>query len=98
MDELPIACTLSPGELHERRALIGSLTGDALIAREPIAGGVRARFRAAPGVERRVRELAAAEARCCPFLELAVTTAPDTVLLDVTGAPAAQPVIAELLS
>jgi hypothetical protein len=97
MPDLPIACTLSPGELQDRLELVEELTEDAPVAREPIAGGIRARFRAGPGVERRVRELAAAEARCCAFLDFAVRVEPDAVLLDVTGAPDALPAIRELL-
>ena len=97
MSNLPIACTLSPGELNGRLALVDDLVADALVAREPIPGGMRARFRAAPDIERRVRELAAAEARCCAFLGFAVHVEADVVLLDVTGAPDAQPAIRELL-
>jgi hypothetical protein len=97
MTDLPIACTLSPGELGERLALVDGLVADALVAREPIPGGIRARFRAAPGVERRVRELAAGESRCCAFLDFDVRVDGEAVLLDVTGSPDAMPAIQELL-
>jgi hypothetical protein len=42
-----------------------------------------------------VRALAAAEARCCAFLSFRIETTDDEVLLDITGAPDARPVINE---
>jgi hypothetical protein len=89
----PIVCTLNPAEMRGRGARIDALAADALLSREPIEGGLRHRFRADDAVEREVRELAALESRCCAFLTFAVSREPHAVVLDVTGAPDAQPVI-----
>ena len=89
----PIVCTLNPAEMRDRGARVDALAADALLSRERIDGGRRHRFRADDAVEREVRELAALESRCCAFLTFAVAREPDAVVLDVTGAPDAQPVI-----
>jgi hypothetical protein len=91
--DLPIACTLNPAEMRDRLAAIDALASDALLDQREIPGGLRTTFRDAPDVERRVRELVAAESRCCAFLSFAVGREDDTLWLDITGAPEARPVI-----
>jgi hypothetical protein len=98
MTEIPMACTLSPDRMRDRAALIDGLARDALIAREEIAGGVRSRLRDAPGVERRARELVAAETECCAFLSFELERHGGELWLDVTGAPEARPVIEEFFA
>jgi hypothetical protein len=98
MTEIPIACTLSPAQMRERAAVIASLTGDALIAQDEIAGGVRTRFRDAPGIEQRLRELVAAESDCCAFLSFEIGRHDGELWLDVTGAHEARPVIDEFFA
>jgi hypothetical protein len=63
MTSLPIACTLTPAEQPARLEQMEALAADALLTREPISGGLRVRLRNARGVEQRVRDFAAAEAR-----------------------------------
>ena len=80
-----MVCTLPIDQVPERLALISSLADDALI-------GGRLHLRDAPGVEARVRELAALESRCCPFLELEIARSDGTIVVDVRparGRPAA---------
>jgi len=93
VSDLPIACTLPPGELRERAASIDALLRDALVGRAAIAGGLRLRFAGDAESEQRVRELAAAEARCCGFLEFEIARDEHEVVLDVTGAPDGLPAI-----
>lgn len=93
MADQPIACTLTSDHKRDRMSLIGTLASDALVGHEPIDGGVRARFRNEPGIERRVRDLAAAEAQCCAFLRFDVDTDASAVLLNITGSPQAQPAV-----
>ena len=95
MIELPIACTLPPDQMADRVRFIEALAADGLIGQEPIEGGVRSRFAGAPDVERRLRELVAAEQRCCAFLRFEIAREGDVLVLDVTGSQEAQPVIAE---
>ena len=91
--EIPIACTLNPAEMRDRVTSIDALLSDALLDQREIAGGLRTTFRDTPEVERRVRELVAAESRCCAFLSFAVGREDGALWLDITGAPEARPVI-----
>lgn len=91
--DIPIACTLEPAEMRDRVASIDMLRHDALLDQHEIDGGLRTTFRDAPGVERRVRELVAAESRCCAFLSFAIGRQDDALWLDITGASEARPVI-----
>jgi hypothetical protein len=98
MTDQPIACTLAVAEMPGRLALLDTLAAGALLDRQPIPGGMRSRFRGAPDVERRVHELVALESQCCAFLRFEVGRAGDAIVLDITGAPDAQPVIDQLFA
>ncbi|MBA2729762.1 MAG: hypothetical protein H0U48_03305 [Euzebyaceae bacterium] len=74
-------------------SLIDVLASDALLGQQPIDGGLRARFRNAPGIEQRVRDLVAAESQCCAFLRFHVHHDGQAVVLDITGSVDAQPAI-----
>jgi hypothetical protein len=50
----------------------------------------------AEGLEAELRALADAEARCCPFLTLAVVREAGRLHLDVSGPPDAAPLIAAM--
>ncbi|MFJ7219573.1 hypothetical protein [Amycolatopsis sp. NPDC098790] len=65
----PIACDMSNARdtPDERLAEYRRLFAEALVARERTAIGIRFRFRADPGVEDWIRDLAAREKACCPF-------------------------------
>lgn len=83
---LPIACTLEPGaEAQQALAAYHILFADALERAERTDTGVRWTLRAEPGVEARVRSLAAMEERCCAFLTMDVSVARDVVVWNVTG-------------
>lgn len=94
--EIPIACDMTTasdtaaGRLAEYRELFG----DWLTGRERRGdGGIRFRFGAGPGVERRVRDLAAREQACCPFFRFQVAVADGEVRWDAAvadGEPARQ--------
>ena len=96
--DTPLACSLPPAELRERRAHIDAIVRDALIDHEAIDSGVRVRFTAGAATERALRELIAAEAECCPFLTIELRAENDVLVLDVTGPPDVQPVIAGLFA
>jgi hypothetical protein len=93
MPELPIACTLSPDGMTARLALIDALAADGLLDRTPTASGLRVRLRDTPDVERRTRELVAAESACCAFLDLTLSRDGGDLVLDITGPQNARPVI-----
>ena len=70
----PVACSLSgtPGAFAERRAEYRRLFGLHLAGRSWTAAGISFRFRAGPGVEDWVRDLARREKECCGFFEFTV--------------------------
>jgi hypothetical protein len=87
MDDLPIVCTLQPGELNARAAQL--LPGIALLAtkRVSIEHGWRLQFNASSEVLTAVIGAIDAERQCCRFLRFRLVVEPDggPVLLDITG-------------
>lgn len=80
----PVACTLSAGELGDRRAEWAGLA-PAVVDRAWTHGGFRIRFAREGSVGDVLRVLAAAEGKCCGWASWAVTDEGDHCLLDVTG-------------
>jgi hypothetical protein len=60
--------------------------------------GTRLTFEAGAETERELREIVAAEARCCAFLRMDLKPGEDALILDVTGPAEAEPIIAELFA
>ena len=83
MKSLPIACTLTPGDLRERLALIRQLTAEALLGHERY--GLVLALRYAPAALERVRAMVASEQRCCAFLTFEVREQPDVVHVTITA-------------
>jgi hypothetical protein len=59
------------------------LTDRTLTECEETASGLRLRFRAEPGVENELRQLADVESECCSWAAWTVRTAPSEVVLEV---------------
>jgi hypothetical protein len=80
----PVVCDMSAATdtPEERLAEYRRLFRHALAGKERTAEGIRFRFRAEPGVEPWVRDLAAREKACCSFFAFAVTAAGDEVPWD----------------
>ena len=93
MTDLPIACTLTPSGMTARLALIDALAVDGLIDRTPTAGGLRVRLRDTPEIERRTRDLVAAESACCAFLDFELAREGGALVLTIDGPADARPVI-----
>jgi hypothetical protein len=93
MTSEPIACTLTPDGMTARRALIDALSADGLLHRAATDAGLRVRLRDTPDIERRTRELIAAESSCCAFLTFDLQRADDALVLDIIGPPDARPVL-----
>ena len=72
----PVACTLTgiPGAFAERMAEYQRLFRQYLTGRSQTEAGIQFRFRAEPGVEDWVRDLARREQECCGFFRFTVTT------------------------
>jgi hypothetical protein len=93
MPDLPIACTLSPDGMTARLALIDVLAADGLLDRTATESGIRVRLRDTPDIERRTRDLVAAESACCGFLDFELGRENGELVLDISGPEAARPVI-----
>jgi hypothetical protein len=93
----PIACSLTASARQQRAALVARLAGDALVSRERKAGSLVLRFRGGHGVGQRVREWAALEGECCPFLTMTVAVSTAEVTLRIDGPPEAAGIIDDLL-
>ncbi|SDK35335.1 hypothetical protein [Nonomuraea jiangxiensis] len=80
----PVVCdmTTAVDTLRQRMDDYRHLFGRHLLGRERTAEGIRFRLRAEPGVEERVRDLAAREKACCAFFAFDITTDGEQVLWD----------------
>jgi hypothetical protein len=79
--KVPIVCDPrgAPDTAEERIDTYRRLFADALTGRDRTETGVCLRFRADPGIEDRVRDLAALEKRCCDFFTFAIAATDDEV-------------------
>lgn len=98
MTDIPIACTLTPDGMTARLALIDALAADGLLDRTPTDTGLRVRLRDTPEVERRTRELVAAESKCCAFLNFELDRDDGALVLDIAGPADARPMIEMLFA
>ena len=78
----PVACTLRPAQVADRREAWRRLIDGWLLHREPTDQGVVLTFRADPGVADAARELAALEAECCAWMSIDVEDS-DTITMSV---------------
>ena len=87
MDDLPVACTLTPDGLRARRSSLLADLLDRAESQELAGEGVRLRFAAAPGTLPAILEVVDAERRCCRFLRFTLTVEPDEgpIVLELTG-------------
>lgn len=95
--DLPIACSLAPGQLSERLAEMTQLGADALL--EVRQSGVRAELVFAVGgeVHQRLEAIVTAEAQCCPFLTMRVTEGDGVVTLAVAAPGGAEVALSEIV-
>jgi hypothetical protein len=85
-DPKPIACTLGASDLQQRLDEIAALGADALLSHELEDGAHTLRFRRDDGTRHRLEEIAAAEARCCSFLDLKIGERDGELLLTIAAA------------
>lgn len=91
--DLPIMCTLSPNSMVDRLTefeglFAGHLTG---VEREPLL--LRLTFAAAAGKEGKIRELFAAEQRCCAFLTVTYDRTEAGLVVSIAAPEAAGPTL-----
>ena len=76
-----MSCSLPPDQLAERLKEWATVGRDGLISAE----GRVLRFRPEPQLRAELERLVAAEADCCPTLELDLVDEPDALVLRVGG-------------
>ena len=96
LNALPIACTLTPGDLRERLGALQTLTREALLGYE--RNGLKLALRYAPDAAERVGAMVAAEKHCCAFLEFEVREQPDAVHVTITAPESARDAADELFA
>ena len=69
--DIPIACSLSAGDLVKRQEAWRTLLDNSLVARERVQGGLRLVVRADAGPQ--LNHLVEEERICCPWITFAVT-------------------------
>ncbi len=91
-----MACSLDAGDLKSRYLELAALGAVALIDSQSEGEQQRLRFRRSAELERRLGAVVAAEAKCCPFLDLAIGREGGELVLTISGPPEAGPVSAQL--
>jgi hypothetical protein len=89
MRDLPIVCTLRPGELNARATQLLPGVVTRAKARHAIENGFRFEFEPDGEVLTSIIRMIDAERQCCQFLrfQLTIEAAGGPVVLDVTGPP-----------
>lgn len=82
----PIVCDMTdaPDTAADRLAEYERLFLGALVGRERVGDGIRFRFRAEPGLEDWVRDLAAREKACCAFFTFDISAHGDEVWMEAS--------------
>jgi hypothetical protein len=96
--ELPIACSLSAGDLHVRQAQIAELGDDALVEARVEGRHADLSFKGGAAVRERVERFVAAESQCCAFLAMRVEETATDVRLTIDAPDGAGPVLEELVA
>jgi hypothetical protein len=81
----PIACSLAEADLANRQDRWHQLWQRAAVDAVATSNGLQLCFRAAPGVEAELRQLAELERYCCAFADWSVRAVGTELLLDVTA-------------
>jgi|SRR5437868_5318713 len=85
MDRETVACALDRDGLAERSRRWQALAERTLVDVGTIPTGLRLRFRAEPGVQAELDELAALERVCCAFADWSTHASGDEVAVEVKG-------------
>jgi hypothetical protein len=96
-DPNPIACTLGTSQLRQRLDEIAALGAESLLGHELEDGAHTLRFHRDDRTRRQLEEIVAAEARCCPFLDLSINESEDDLVLAI-AAPEGGDQLAEALA
>lgn len=93
--DLPIVCTLTTDQLHERRINILEPIRNAAIKTEELSKGYAYTFQPQPDLLVRLAQLIDLERGCCRFLTFAIIVDNETIRVEITGPPDAKGLIAD---
>jgi MerR family transcriptional regulator, copper efflux regulator len=93
---LPIACSLTAGDLASRAAELRALGGDGLMDVSETPGRAVLTFRPRAEIRERVEAAAAAEAECCAFLDFRVEHDAEATILTISAPNGGAEVVSEL--
>jgi hypothetical protein len=91
----PITCTLSAAALSARLAEMNRLGRDALLS---VDGAGTLRFRSDAETRAHLEAIVAAEAECCPFLDMELRDEAGALVLEIRSSQGAEPVVTDLVS
>ena len=99
MDEIPIACTLTPDALQARRSGLLADVFQRAEHHELTDSGLRVRFSPDADTLGTLARVVEAERHCCRFLRFLITVEPDggPVLLDLSGPAGTREFVAGVL-
>jgi len=98
MTNPPVACTLTPDALRDRRqGLLSDLVRGA--EHELLADGLRLRFDASTEMLSTIMQAVDAERQCCRFLRFVIAVEPDggPISVELTGPPGTREFLTALL-
>ncbi|HZI60537.1 MAG TPA: hypothetical protein VFD62_07485 [Pyrinomonadaceae bacterium] len=97
MVDLPVACSLMPAELHERRRGLLAIVRAAMAEVTKLENGFSYRFPLAGETLTELTNLIQLEHQCCPFLTFTLTieSGAESVALELTGPPGTKQFLAE---
>ena len=98
MSDLPVACSLMPAELRDRRRDVLSKIRGAVSEVTELKDGFRYQFRPDGELIPELANLIQLEHQCCPFLTFRLTVEPGdgSVLLEMTGPDRTKEFLAEV--
>jgi len=95
-EALPIACSLGAGDLERRLADIAAIGKASLIDHTTEGKRHLLRFRSDETTRKHLEKIAAAEAECCPFLDLALEERGGELIFSIAAPKEGQAVADEL--
>jgi len=100
MIDLPVACSLMPAELQERRRTLLSKMRSVVSEVKELEDGFRYQFPLADDVLSELVKLIQLEHQCCPFLtfRLTIDAGTDSVSLEMTGPQGTKEFLAEVFT
>jgi hypothetical protein len=87
----PIACTLDPAQMPQRRDEIRAVGRAGLRAVERGERQVTLRFRRDAAIRERLERIVAAESSCCAFLDFTLADEEDAILMTIAAPEGAEP-------